>query len=276
MRKHRNRNYARAALALVFVALIGTAFAAGAPIAAAPVSSPEATLQPAPEATPEATLAPAPVSSPEATLQPAPEPAPEPERRVDPDQKMIALTFDDGPGPGTRRILNALDAVGGRATFFMVGNRVADYAETARMVAAQGSEIATHSYAHPNLTKLSGAQLERELTRGVEAIEQVTGVSPSVLRPPYGSVNDDVRRASGELGLRVVNWNVDPEDWRVRDADEVYRRIMRDARDGAIVVCHDLYKETAAAIESAASDLAAQGYQLVTVSEMLTAKAARA
>lgn len=186
---------------------------------------------------------------------------------------MIALTFDDGPGAGTQRILRALDAVDGRATFCMVGNRVGEYAQTARKVAEQGSEIATHSWAHPNLTRLSAAQVRAELERSMDAIERVTGVRPTVLRPPYGSVDATVRAACRELGLVIANWNVDPEDWRVRNAEQVYRHVVDNARDGAIVVCHDLYPETAAAMESAVKELSARGYQLVTVSELLEARA---
>ena len=194
-------------------------------------------------------------------------------RRVDPDQPMIALTFDDGPGPGTRRILRALESVDGRATFCMVGDRVNDYAQTARMVAEQGSEIATHTLSHPNLAKLSAGEVRAELEQSIAAIEQVTGVRPGVLRPPYGSTSEDVQQICREMGVVIANWNVDTEDWRVRDADAILNHVLDNARDGAIVLCHDLYPETAAAMEQAVEALAAQGYQLVSVSELLQARA---
>ena len=190
-------------------------------------------------------------------------------RRVDPDKPMIALTFDDGPGPGTRRILRALESVDGRATFCMVGDRVRDYAQTARMVASQGSEIATHTLSHPNLAKLSAGEVRAELEQSIAAIEQVTGVRPGVLRPPYGSTSEDVQQICREMGVVIANWNVDTEDWRVRDADAILNHVLDNARDGAIVLCHDLYPETAAAMEQAVEALAAQGYQLVSVSELL-------
>ena len=194
-------------------------------------------------------------------------------RRVDPDKPMIALTFDDGPGPGTRRILRALESVDGRATFCMVGDRVNDYAQTARMVAEQGSEIATHTLSHPNLAKLSAGEVRAELEQSIAAIEQVTGVRPGVLRPPYGSTSEDVQQICREMGVVIANWNVDTEDWRVRDADAILNHVLDNARDGAIVLCHDLYPETAAAMERAVEDLTAQGYQLVSVSELLQARA---
>ena len=194
-------------------------------------------------------------------------------RRVDPDKPMIALTFDDGPGPGTRRILRALESVDGRATFCMVGDRVNDYAQTARMVAEQGSEIATHTLSHPNLAKLSAGEVRAELEQSIAAIEQVTGVRPGVLRPPYGSTSEDVQQICREMGVVIANWNVDTEDWRVRDADAILNHVLDNARDGAIMLCHDLYPETAAAMEQAVEALAAQGYQLVSVSELLQARA---
>ena len=194
-------------------------------------------------------------------------------RRVDPDRPMIALTFDDGPGPGTRRILKALEAVDGRATFCMVGDRVRDYAQTARMVAAQGSEIATHSMTHPNLAKLSAGEVRAELEESIAAIEQVTGVRPGVLRPPYGSTSATVREICRELGVVIANWNVDTEDWRARDAETILNHVLDNARDGAIVLCHDLYPETAAAMERAVVELTRRGYQLVSVSELLQARA---
>lgn len=264
MRNNIKKKFLRTGLALLLVAAVGAGLAERADMRAH-------RAVPAAPAAPALAATPTPAPTPEPT--PEPTPTPEPARRVDPEKKMIALTFDDGPGAGTRRILSALDAVDGRATFCMVGNRVGQYAETARKVAEQGSEIATHTWNHPNLAKLSPAQVQRELERSMDAIEQVTGVRPTVLRPPYGSVNATVRTICRELGLTIANWNIDPEDWRVRDAKQVYQHIMDNARDGAIVVCHDLYPETAAAMESAVKDLAKRGYQLVTVSELLEARA---
>lgn len=270
----------RAGLALLLIVALGTTLAERAPgggggrsaAMAAPEGAPPMSDEKGTPDTPATAEAPA-ATMPVVTDVPAATAAPEPARRVDPERKMIALTFDDGPGAGTRRILSALDAVDGRATFCMVGNRVDEYARTARSVAAQGSEIATHTWQHPNLARLDAAQVKRELERSMDAIERVTGVRPRVLRPPYGSVSPAVRAACRELGLVIANWNVDPEDWRVRDARQVYRHIMENARDGAIVVCHDLYPETAAAMESAVQALSEQGYQLVTVSELLEARA---
>ena len=281
MRKYMNRKLRRGGFALLAAALL-VALAGCAPVRTLPdalhgtaTPSVAPSLDPTAAPSPTATPSPSPTAAPEPSATPTPEPTQgnASGRSIDPDQKMIALTFDDGPGAGTRRILSALDAADGRATFFMVGNRVEDYAETARKVAAQGSEIGTHTWSHPNLTKLSAAQVRRELERSMDVIERTTSARPTVLRPPYGSVNSTVRQVCVELGLAIANWNIDPEDWRVRDAQKVYRHIMNNARDGAIVVCHDLYPETAAALEMAIGELVERGYLLVTVSELLAARA---
>ena len=260
-------NKMKAFIALMLIAVLLMSGCARGP-KAAEVKEGELTI-----AAPSATAVPV---EEEAPAQPVATPEPEEEtvaHRVDPEKKMIALTFDDGPGAGTRRILSALDEVGGRATFCMVASRMGEYAQTARRVAEQGSEIATHTWDHPNLTKLGASQLRKELNRSLNAIEDATGVRPTVLRPPYGSVNAEVKEACAELGLVIANWNIDPEDWRTRDASSIRSHILNNAKDGAIVVCHDLYPETASAMESAIRALSDRGYQLVTVSELLDAKA---
>lgn len=221
--------------------------------------------EPAAQTAPEPTATPAPTVS--ATPTPAPTPTPTP--TAPPQEKLIALTFDDGPGPGTLRILDALEAVGGHGTFCMVGSRVEQYPATVRRVARQGSEIATHSFSHPNLARLSPERLRRELEDSMRAIYETAGVRPRVLRPPYGSISDDVRRAGREMGLAIANWNIDTQDWKNRSADTIYRHIMNNARDGAIVLCHDIYPETADAVVRAIGDLADRGYRMVSVSELL-------
>ncbi|NCB05955.1 MAG: hypothetical protein EOM69_10615, partial [Clostridia bacterium] len=161
-------------------------------------------------------------------------------RKIDPARPMLALTFDDGPSEITPRILAALDAAGGRGTFFMVGERLDAYAGIVRQVAAQGSEIAVHSWTHRDLTKLRESAARREIENTGNAIERIAGVKPRLLRPPYGSTSRKLRGICGELGFAVVTWNVDPEDWKTRNAESTYRQIMAQARDGAIILSHDL------------------------------------
>lgn len=186
----------------------------------------------------------------------------------DPNGPMIALTFDDGPGIYTDRILHILTQNNAKATFFMVGNRVANYKEVVERVAAQGSEIAAHTWSHPDLTGLSRDGIASELSKSVRVLTAVTGKPVTLMRPPYGSINDTVRAVCKEQGLSLIRWSVDTEDWRTRDADATYNEIMEEARDGSIILCHDIHEATADAMERVIPELIRRGYQLVTVTEL--------
>ncbi|MDR3364329.1 MAG: polysaccharide deacetylase family protein [Clostridiales Family XIII bacterium] len=190
---------------------------------------------------------------------------------IDPSKPMLALTFDDGPSKYTPQILDVLAAYGVNATFCVVGNRVEGFGDTARQIAAQGSQIMGHSWDHKQLTKLSNDEIASELNETNRVINDATGVSPVMYRPPYGAVNDTLKAVSKDLGLSLVNWSVDTRDWESRDADAVYAHIMEDARDGCIILCHDSYESTANAVARAIPELVGQGYQLVTVEELLRA-----
>lgn len=190
-------------------------------------------------------------------------------KTLDPNKPMIALTFDDGPGPGTARILKALDKVGGRATFFVVGSRARSYPALMKQIVAQGSEVGNHTYSHPNLTKMGKAGVRSQLTRTSDAANATSGTRTIVMRPPGGAYNSSVKSACAELGYPIIMWSVDTLDWRTRNATKTYNSILS-AKNGSIVLMHDLYVPTAEAAERAIPKLAARGYQLVTVSELLT------
>ena len=187
---------------------------------------------------------------------------------IDPSKPMIALTFDDGPGIHTARILDLLEQYGARATFCIIGG----FAEPRRGLVARafesGNEIIGHSWSHRSLTKLTSKEIKQEIMDTHAAIESIIGTAPKMYRVPYGAINDKVRQISKELGFSIIGWSVDPRDWELRDADLVYNAIMDSATDGAIVICHDTYESTAEAIERIIPELITQGYQLVTVSEL--------
>ena len=187
-------------------------------------------------------------------------------RDVDPEKPMVALTFDDGPREGnTERILEALDAVDGRATFFMVGTNVENYPDTVAAVAEQGSELANHSYDHPQLTTLgtSGAMEQINKTNGL--IAGITGITPTIGRPPYGSINNDIITTSG---MEWFNWSVDTLDWKSRNADSVCDVIMSEVGDRDVILMHDIHESTVEAAVRIIPWLHEQGYQLVTISEL--------
>ncbi len=190
----------------------------------------------------------------------------------DPDKPMVALTFDDGPSAHTDRLLDAFAEHGGKGTFFVVGNLVSDRKDTVIRMAAEGHEIAGHSWNHRQLTTLSGDDLKKQLLNTRAKIYDITGVDATLMRPPYGSFNDDVKAMCKEYGISMVNWSVDTLDWKYRDADTVYQSVMNQAKDGAIILCHDLHGTTVDAMERAIPALLEEGYQLVTVTQLLTSQ----
>ena len=195
-----------------------------------------------------------------------------PPRTIDPDQPMVALTFDDGPHPkNTPRILEALRTYDGASTFFMVGTNVERYPDIVRQVAESGSEIASHTYDHPNLTKLSGDRLNYQLSRVNELVGELTDqqVSVKTLRPPYGAVSEQVREAAD---TPLILWSMDTLDWKTRNAQKTIRHVLENVEDGDIILMHDIHAESADAAVAIIPQLTAMGYQLVTVQELMQAK----
>ena len=190
-------------------------------------------------------------------------------RTLDKTKPAVALTFDDGPSNQTGRILDALEKDGGLATFFLVGDRVEKYAETAQREYASGCLVGTHMYSHTKLTDMTAAEVENELNQCSAIHLSVIGAQPSVARPPYGSTNSTVREA---VNLPLINWSLNSNDWETHDADRIYNDVMNNIQDGDIVLFHDLKDFSASAIERIVPALTKQGYQLVTVQELFELK----
>lgn len=187
------------------------------------------------------------------------------------DGPVIALTFDDGPSIHTPRLLDIFAQNGGRGTFFVVGNLLDQKSNVLKRMAVSGHQISAHGWDHRRLTNLDNEEeVKNQIMLTRAKIFHITGVDFPALRPPYGSFNDEVISVCTELSVPVINWSVDTEDWKVRDADYIYNCIMDSAKDGAIILCHDLYDTTVDAMERAIPDLIAKGYRLVTVNELLT------
>jgi len=191
---------------------------------------------------------------------------------IDPSKPMIALTFDDGPSKHTNRLLDVFASHGGKGTFFVVGNILDNQAETLKRTVADGHEIGGHSWNHRQLTKLDDAELTSQIMNTRAKIFEITGVDTTIIRPPYGSCNDTVKAKCAELGIVPVNWSLDTLDWKNKNPDAIYNVIMNEVTDGAIILCHDLHGTTVDAMERVIPDLIAQGYQLVTVSELLSTR----
>ena len=191
---------------------------------------------------------------------------------IDITKPMIALTFDDGPSAHTQRLLDIFKKYDGKGTFFVIGNTLDNRQETLKRIAVEGHEIGNHSWNHRQFTSISIDEVKDQIMMTRAKIFDITGVDCTIVRPPYGACNDEIRALGKEIGVSFVNWSVDTLDWKSKNADAVYNEIMKDAADGHIILCHDLHKTTVDAMEKAIPALIEEGYQLVTVSELLTCR----
>ncbi|HVW23283.1 MAG TPA: polysaccharide deacetylase family protein [Candidatus Saccharimonadales bacterium] len=179
----------------------------------------------------------------------------------------LALTFDDGPNPlTTPQIVSELEQANVKATFFMVGSRVAGNDGLLQQMYNDGDEIGNHSWSHPDLTKLPVDQIRQQVKLTQEAIMAAGVPPPTLFRPPYGAVNPTIE---ANIPMTILLWNEDPEDWAARTPAQVVRAVEASAHPGGIVDMHDIYDLTANALPQILSDLQAQGYHFVTVSELL-------
>ena len=202
--------------------------------------------------------------------KPAPKPAPAvPAPAPTTGNKVIALTFDDGPGPYTAHLLDVLDQYGAKATFFLIGSKVSSQANVVRSIHARGHQLGNHSWSHPELPKLPVDQIAGEIDRTNDAIKQATGVTPAILRPPYGAVNGVVLEQLRLRGMSSILWSVDTRDWADRNSDIVCSRAVAGAQPGAIILMHDIHQTSVGAVPCILSALKQQGYSFVTVQGLL-------
>ena len=185
---------------------------------------------------------------------------------------MIALTFDDGPAAPDNRILAALEAVGGRATFFMVGQNVKGHPDIIRRMMADGCELGNHSWNHPQLNKLSAGEVRSQISRTNDAIAAVAGHGATVMRCPYGATGGSVKSVLADMGYASILWSIDTLDWKTRNASSTVSSVLNNVKDGDIILMHSLYGATAEAVETMVPELVRRGYQLVTVSELAAAR----
>ena len=203
--------------------------------------------------------------------EPKPEPAPAPTAPAPAPttgNKVISLTFDDGPGPYTAHLLDILDQYGAKATFFLIGSKVSGQASVVRSIQARGHQLGNHSWSHPELPKLSVDQIAGEIDRTNEAIRQATGVKPSILRPPYGAVNGVVLEQLRARGMSSILWSVDTRDWADRNSQIVCSRAVAGARPGAVILMHDIHQTSVNAVPCILSALKQQGYSFVTIQRL--------
>ena len=185
-------------------------------------------------------------------------------------KKLIAITFDDGPSANTPTLLDGLEARGAVATFFMCAyngsHGVAGHSDLLPRMVSLGCQLANHSSTHPNFTKLSAEQIRAQISEVEPYLYKAVGDNYlEVVRIPGGSNNERIR---ANVPHPIIIWSIDPLDWRDRNEDIVYERIMQKAHDGGVILLHDLYKTSIAAGLRAIDSLREQGYEFVTVSEL--------
>ena len=184
-------------------------------------------------------------------------------------EKCIAITFDDGPGPHTEKLLDVLKARDAKATFFMLGSLVGGRPDTVKRMVDEGHEVANHTWNHPDLRTIGADGVTSQLSRTQDAIEAASGVEPQLMRPPYGATNGTAVDAIAAQGLSIIMWDVDTEDWKNRSASETTSRALASAHEGAIILFHDIHPSTVDAAPGIIDALHSQGYTLVTVSNLL-------
>ena len=191
-----------------------------------------------------------------------------------PAAPIVAITFDDGPSIYTSRILDTLQQHGGRVSFFVMGSKVEEHKSKINRAVLMDCEIICHAWDHLKLDEQSRRIIKKQLVNTIKAIAKITGKVSLTFRPPYGQTNEKVIKIAEKLGLAIVNWTLDPQDWdrQIVNAGAIYSYIMKNVKDGDIILCHDTGEATSTAMSRVIPDLIARKYRLVTVTELLKEK----
>ena len=185
-------------------------------------------------------------------------------------QKLVALTVDDGPRRSTTtQLLDGLAERGVKATFFLSGAQIENNEDVVRRMDREGHQVGIHTFDHVKLTGLSRADFDAQVERTRAALKGVLGHNDFLLRPPYGMLDDGVRAMAG---CPILLWSIDPEDWRDRDGERVAAEVTAQARDGGIILMHDIFPESVDAALEIVDALHAQGYLFCTVEELFAAR----
>ncbi|MHC0433229.1 polysaccharide deacetylase family protein [Streptomyces sp. O3] len=187
--------------------------------------------------------------------------------------KCIALTFDGGPGPKTPELLETLKKEKVPATFFLLGKKhIERYPDTVRAIADadEGHELANHTWTHPRLPDVSEDEIRRELSRTQDEVKRLTGVTPTLMRPPQGRTDDKVEKVCKELGLSQVLWSTTAKDYKTNDSALIQKRTLDQAGRDGIILLHDIYRGTVPAVPGIITELKKRGYTFVTVTDLLS------
>ena len=186
------------------------------------------------------------------------------------DNKCVSLTFDAAWGnEDTEQLIDILGKYGVKATFFVVGQWVDKYPESVKALAQAGHQVMNHSDDHAHFSQLSAGEITENINACSDKIQAVTGVRPTLFRPPYGEYDDHVIEAVNAMGMRAIQWDVDSLDWKELSADEIYSRVTKKVAPGSIVLFHNAAENTPEALPGIIESLLADGYTIVPVSQIL-------
>lgn len=194
-------------------------------------------------------------------------------RSVTTEKKQIALTFDDGPHPSlTPKILAILAKYGVHATFFMVGENVINYPTAAKQVIEAGHEVGNHTFTHPHLAGLNEHAIMEEIGKCEDALEELCEYRPHLLRTPQGALTQNLERCLSDDDYILVLWSLDTRDWDNKSTAYIVQTVLGNVKSGDIILMHDYIgynSKTPEALEKIIPELLSQGYEFVTVSELL-------
>ena len=180
---------------------------------------------------------------------------------------VVALTFDDGPHKiYTKQLLDGLRERGIHATFFLMGSNIEGKEDIVKRMSEEGHLIGNHSYEHIQLTKAGPEAVCEAVEHTQEQIEAITGKRPEYIRPPYGDWNEELEE---EIGMSPVLWSVDSLDWKLKDKGKIVRRVLKDVKDGDIILMHDIFPSSVEAALELVDILQKEGYVFVTADELL-------
>ena len=186
------------------------------------------------------------------------------------DQKMLSISFDAAWGnEDTQQLIDILAKYQVRATFFVVGDWVEKYPESVKALHDAGHEVMNHSDSHAHLPQLSAEEIAADLNACNDKIEAVTGVRPTLVRPPYGDYDDNSIRTIRAMGMEPVQWDVDSLDWKDLSAPEITKRVVSRVKPGSIVLFHNAALHTPEALPGILETLLQEGYTFVPISELL-------
>ncbi len=189
---------------------------------------------------------------------------------IDPTKPTIALTFDDGPHQEfTPEIIDQLFQYNSTATFYVVGDRLDNHAEILVEIVDYGNQVGNHSWSHPYLTYWRKEKIENQFNHTDQKILEITEKDTQTYRSPYGVINYRVRQ---NVEKPLVMWDVDSRDWELKDAEEISKSVLNDVEDGSIVLLHDIHQETMDAMMYLLPALLNEGYQMVSVEELMELK----